>query len=401
MKNKGFTLIELLAVIAILAILIMVGVPSVVRIFQEAKVKVFHQDVQNIVRSAERGYAVKLLEKSVEDTIYIYNEGEVEQIGSIDVEMTGAKPKNGILFIDTEGNIAVAIHNGKYCASKATNQREITLEEKDLSECTTYRVISTEKTWSELATTYGVPLEDLLELNEITDSNAPTIGLNIKIPVTVPTTGGGPVEEEDEPPTTAEIPLSGPNQLVIYSAADFVNFVTNVSAGHNYAEREVKFGSDIDLSGVEFSNILPMGTNRRGFSGILDGQGHSIYGLFIDKPSTDYVGLFAKINETGMVRNLSFAEVSIVGKDYTGLVAGVNYGTIVNITLGSGNIEGQDYTGGIAGYSSGTIENSTVFATVTGRQYVGGIVGVNSGTIKYSRAYSDLPIAGQNTGTIE
>ena len=55
-NKKGFTLVELLAVIAILAILVMIALPNVLKMFRTAKQNTFVTEVQNLVRSAEDKY---------------------------------------------------------------------------------------------------------------------------------------------------------------------------------------------------------------------------------------------------------------------------------------------------------------------------------------------------------
>ncbi len=113
------------------------------------------------------------------------------------------------------------------------------------------------------------------------------------------------------------------------------------------------------------------------FSGVFDGNGHSIIGMNI-KASTwpsgtgsPRVGLFA--NVTGTVKNLNMVDANI---DVTRSTSGYYI-----------------YVGAIAGTSSGTIENCHVEATIYGYTYggskssndyepfVGGLIGSNSGTI--------------------
>ena len=45
MKKRGFTLVELLAVISILAILVIVAMPNILKMFKESKVKSFTNEV--------------------------------------------------------------------------------------------------------------------------------------------------------------------------------------------------------------------------------------------------------------------------------------------------------------------------------------------------------------------
>ena len=58
MKNKkGFTLVELIAVIALLAAILLIVMPNIVRTFDNGKVKAFATLVQDVYRQAEKDYA--------------------------------------------------------------------------------------------------------------------------------------------------------------------------------------------------------------------------------------------------------------------------------------------------------------------------------------------------------
>ena len=56
MNKKGFTLVELLAVIAILAILVLVAVPNVLGMFNNAKKDTFATETKDMVRIAQQQY---------------------------------------------------------------------------------------------------------------------------------------------------------------------------------------------------------------------------------------------------------------------------------------------------------------------------------------------------------
>ena len=54
MKKRGFTLVELLAVISILAILVIVAMPNILKMFKESKVKSFTNEVEVIKKEIEK-----------------------------------------------------------------------------------------------------------------------------------------------------------------------------------------------------------------------------------------------------------------------------------------------------------------------------------------------------------
>ena len=70
----------------------------------------------------------------------------------------------------------------------------------------------------------------------------------------------------------------------------------------------------------------PIGDNDNNFEGTFDGQGYEINDLYIDRPNTDYVGLFGFTGSTGVVENVGVVDVNITGGWYTGGLVGRNWG---------------------------------------------------------------------------
>lgn len=137
MKKNAFTLVELLAVIAILAILIIIALPNILKMYNNAQMKLFLQEAKNINKAAEDSYmASRMNTNNPTETIYVYSDGRIESsTGNIDVNLTGHKP-DGELIIKSTGETALAFHNGKYCARKTFSSSEITISKIEKSECT-------------------------------------------------------------------------------------------------------------------------------------------------------------------------------------------------------------------------------------------------------------------------
>ena len=165
------------------------------------------------------------------------------------------------------------------------------------------------------------------------------------------------------------------------------------------------------------------------FTGILDGNGHTISGLICSYDGATNVGLFA-INE-GIIQNLNLDIVRVGGSQFVGSVAGVNKNTIQNVivtqspyssavgvaALNTGSSGG--YAGGIAGQNRGTIyQCGTNIGTVNAYNYAGGIAGGNWGTVEQcyakgglnARFYTTQPsyatyyvggLVGGNVGTVK
>ncbi|NLL44441.1 MAG: hypothetical protein GX247_02080 [Mollicutes bacterium] len=56
-------------------------------------------------------------EEYIENIIFHYNDGvETSNIEGVYLEYEGEKPKSGYIIVNETGDVALAIHNGKYCA---------------------------------------------------------------------------------------------------------------------------------------------------------------------------------------------------------------------------------------------------------------------------------------------
>lgn len=164
--------------------------------------------------------------------------------------------------------------------------------------------------------------------------------------------------------------------------------MTNNTTG-NYV-----LGADINATatsswngGLGFAPVAETGV----FSGRFDGLGHTINGLYINRPSESYIGLFGYAS--GSIRNITLTGVNINGASLVGGLEGYNSGTISSSSV-SGYMNGGSYVGGLVGSGYGTISNSSFSGTVLGVNYVGGLAGINSGTISNSYVSS-----GSVTGT--
>ena len=167
------------------------------------------------------------------------------------------------------------------------------------------------------------------------------------------------------------------------TTATELNSIRNNLAG-NY-----KLMADISLK--TYGNWEPIGTAITPFSGTIDGSDYKIIGLTIKKETEEYVGLFGYVSG-GTIANLAIEVVDILGKQYTGAVAGyvTNNSTITNCySIGDirsvsslSSPSSPSYSGGIAGYvnkstitgcqSTGNISSSHYYSYPS---YSGGIAG--------------------------
>ncbi|MXX99156.1 MAG: hypothetical protein F4Y58_04510, partial [Gammaproteobacteria bacterium] len=145
------------------------------------------------------------------------------------------------------------------------------------------------------------------------------------------------------------------------------------------------------------------------FTGILEGNGHTISNLIIDNTRQDNVALFAALSADAQIKNLSLANVNIRGQSAVGSLAVYNAGLIANTDV-NGTVVGNDNVGALAVYNAGTLLNSYAVGVVSGHRGVGGLAARNKidGLIANSYALNRVSghhgvggLVGFNFGTIK
>gem|GEM_PF-702976 len=233
---------------------------------------------------------------------------------------------------------------------------------------------------------------------------------------------------------TARLWVGSPKIITTAAELDSVRVTPN---------RNYKLGNDIDLTeylapgGAGYTKWglagwMPIGTVEAPFTGIFDGNGCKITGLWIDRPTMNTVGLFgysnnAEIKKLGveipaigvngyhyvgglMGVSSSYCEItncyvsgSIDGYEYVGGLVGRTYLISIENCYAIGNVMGSgSYIGGLVGYSSyDRIENSYATGNISGGGYVGGLVGYceNNSSIAYCYATGNVN-GGGNVGGI-
>lgn len=105
----------------------------------------------------------------------------------------------------------------------------------------------------------------------------------------------------------------------------------------------------------------PIGTEENGsgyreFKGIFDGNGHTVYGMYVNSPSLENQGLFRVIGKGGAVRNLRIADSFVRGGGATGAICGTCTDAEIADCESTAMIVAEGAThqgGGIAGSVSG------------------------------------------------
>ncbi len=201
---------------------------------------------------------------------------------------------------------------------------------------------------------------------------------------------------------TSPTSYSGYFTGVTPAAYMLVNNVNQLQLINTNLSGTYALGKNIDASSTFGWNagagFDPIGIWTNRFSGILDGNGNTISGLYINRPTTTQVGLFGVI-DTAVIRNIGLVNVDVKGDWRVGGLVGHNIGSTVSNAYITGTVTGTGQSvGGLVGINDGAIDNSYSKAAVSGTIFVGGLVGANytNGTI--SNSYSSGPVTGSGGG---
>ncbi len=216
-------------------------------------------------------------------------------------------------------------------------------------------------------------------------------------------------------PTDYSSYVSGASSL---TSAMLVNTVYDLQNVRNNLFETYALGRDIDASPTATwdsgAGFAPIGDMSTTFRGSFDGQGHTISGLAINRPGTNYVGLFGYVESGVKLSNVTMQGASVVGAQRVGILAGWSRASISNAAA-TGTVTSSNYGGGLVGENRGSIANSWAAVTVTGAttssSSMGGLAGWNNGgTIQDSHATGDVTagstgtraggLTAQNNGTI-
>ncbi len=228
------------------------------------------------------------------------------------------------------------------------------------------------------------------------------------------------------PKSTKEI--DGKTFYVITSAEELAWFAAQVNAGKTNINaqlaNDIKFMDD--TSKTSSVNWTPIGKdNSHAFSGIFDGGGRTIYGLYSSQHK--FAGLFGVLEKVSVVKNVNLKvgkmqTTSKTSDSFAGGIVAYNGGLVFECTNGGSVSFASYYSGGIVGWNAGTVSDCTngspVSATAPSydykKPYSGGITGWNAGMVSgctnsgkvvsysgysYSHAHSG-GIAGLNAGTV-
>ena len=148
------------------------------------------------------------------------------------------------------------------------------------------------------------------------------------------------------------------------------------------AKRDGRYilAGDIDATATAHWNsgegFAPLGDGSNEFTGRLDGAGHTLRGLYINRQDDFEIGLFGSV-KGATIENLSLRDGNVKAEDYVGGIVGVAEEAVIRNVSYAGTVDGGRVVGGIVGGANGgSIQNAWNAGTVEGESSVGGIVGV-------------------------
>ena len=203
---------------------------------------------------------------------------------------------------------------------------------------------------------------------------------------------------------------------LIADGAQLARFASMVNGGQTSING--KLTADILLNDTEgwenwgstapANTWTPIGNSSQPFTGTLDGDGHSVSGIYINS-GTDYQGLVGILEKGGTLQDLGVKASYIKGGYSVGGLCGWKFGTVTNC-YNTGSVEGNNHVGGVCGYNySGTVTNCYNTGTVTGTgDSVGGLCGGNGGYVTNCYNTGNVTgtgdyvggVCGDNSGTV-
>ena len=237
------------------------------------------------------------------------------------------------------------------------------------------------------------------------------------------------------------------SEYCISTPAQLLGFAVLLAEGSSFAEQTVKLGADITVNDVELSTVKenekqnliewPSIDNSDTFQGTIDGQGHTISGIYYPV-AYSYAGLFGNV-AGGTDQKVEVMDISIVNSRIevanSGCRVGALFGNGSNCAGGltlrdvyvdvdvicegtpdslgglvgrlrgvplfvdscvvTGNLSAEGTSsgmGGVIGYSTGaiTVSDSGVFGSLQASSGdVGGMIGACTGSLSITRSVSD------------
>jgi hypothetical protein len=185
---------------------------------------------------------------------------------------------------------------------------------------------------------------------------------------------------------------------LIYDA----NQMNAIGANPSDWDKHFKLMADIDLCSFDgqkgrpvfniigYDNFYTLDPYTWPFSGVFDGNGHSISNFSYSTYRGHSVAIFGYVDSTTAdIRNVLMMTpyVYVLRSNQVGALVGrLENGTVRSCSVEGGSLEGDRIVGGLVGDNLGIIERCYCSCGVSGNVHVGGLAGRNHGSIEQSYA---------------
>lgn len=179
------------------------------------------------------------------------------------------------------------------------------------------------------------------------------------------------------------------DEYVISTADELAGLAVIANTEHQFGGKTVKLGADIDLENQEWTPIGIWDDSSdfpECFSGVFDGQGHTISNLYISNDSLSYVGLFGFASEA-TISNLTLVNVNVTGTN-TDSEYGIDVGALVGFFDGGSAPEQTIITN--CSVIGGTV------SSISEMSRVGGLVGSTRYGPEISQCYAEVRVIGDS-----
>ncbi len=211
-----------------------------------------------------------------------------------------------------------------------------------------------------------------------------------------------------------------------------ITTIVELDSVHSYLDKHYVLMNNLDFDGSAYCSDSstagwePLGNSSTKFTGSFNGQGYVIKNLYINRSSTDYIGLFgftngATMDSLGIINAIlygankvgilagytnassfqsCFVSGDITSTSRTGGMIGLGYSCDISQCYASINIQASDINiGGLLGTSrnSSTISNCYATGTVVSGSYaIGGLVGCNFNSSTINSCYASCYVSGSS-----
>ena len=202
------------------------------------------------------------------------------------------------------------------------------------------------------------------------------------------------------------------NPYLIYTAEQ-LNMVGLIECDW---DKHFKLMADINLSAYTGTSFNIIGNASKPFTGVFDGNGHTISNFTYESTGLNFIGLFGYVSTVDAeIKGLGLIDSNVdAGTGYYvgGLVGRIRDGAITNCYVKGGSVSGNWRVAGLAGYNwAGNILNCSAALIVSGSDHgIGGLVGANSGNGMIANCCSVGSVSGyegvgglvgENYGTVQ